>query len=100
MPTSVWRAELSFDGYASTATPNPTGGRCGWWWVGLEAVCLPILDPLPQLNPALDEGNFAIFTGVSDGTSFFIPAPGAFQLVTVRLGDTEVMPPQWQQPFI
>ena len=94
----VWEAELSFDGFSYTPTPDPTGIRGGWWWVGLEAVCLPMADPFPQFNPPVDEGGFAIFTGYSDGTTIF--GTGAFQYVTMRLGAPESRPQQWQSPFI
>jgi hypothetical protein len=96
----VWKAELSFDGYSYTPTPNPTGIRAGWFWIGLEAVCLPIADAFPASNPPIDEGGFAIFTGYADGSTFLFPAPGAFQIVTMRLGSSESRPQQWSVPFI
>src|SRR5579859_6661245 len=105
MPTDVWEAQISFDGFTYTPTPDPGGLalRNGEWWVGLEAVCLPLLDPLPQFNPATDDGNFCLMTGYTDYANAAAGgglASGAFQLVTMRFGDSEVMPPQWAEPFI
>lgn len=100
MPTDVWTAELSFDNFSYTPNPDPSGGRFDAFWVGLEAVCLPVLDPFPQFNPSPDDGNFFLAVGMIGTPTFFFPAPGAFQVVTVRLGDAEIQPPQWQIPSI
>ncbi len=117
MPTSTWTCELSLDAYTYTATPNPTGtdpsggNRAGWWRVGLEAICLPLLDQFPPGDPVVDDGGFYFFTGVSDGTSFDVgfpgidfPDPGSFQGVTFRLNNEGTgpnsAPPVWTPIFL
>jgi hypothetical protein len=96
----VWKAELSFDGFTYTPTPDPAFGRFAQWWVGLEAICLPVADPFPPHNATPDDGDFAIYTGYATGGAFRFSGDGAFQYVTMRLGQPDDRPQQWGQPFI
>jgi hypothetical protein len=100
MPTDIWKAELSFDGFTYTPTPDPAFGRFAQWWVGLEAICLPVADPFPPHNATPDDGDFAIYTGYATGGAFRFSGDGAFQYVTMRLGQPDDRPQQWGQPFI
>ena len=100
MPTDVWTATISFDNYSRTANPSPGFPKFDDWGAYLEAVCLPLADPMPPNNPSPDDGNFTLGVGVVDTPTFFFPAPGAYQVVTMRLGDAQINPTNWSRPFI
>jgi len=100
---TVWAAELSFDGFVFTPDPTIPITQSHQWLVGVEAICLPVLDPMSQFNATPDDGNFFLCVGYKEGGDLFpveVIGSVVFQFVTMRLGDSEIKPSYWTTPFI
>lgn len=90
---STWTVKLSWDNvvYAAGSLGNPDS-LANVYEIDLVVIALPLTDPLPKYNPAIDYGHFSFGIGIDhDGNSFF-----GFQQ---QNGDAEISEANWQGFF-
>ena len=89
---STWTVELQFDNFTNTPDPAPSAGtRRNGYLIGVEAICLPLGDMLPQFNPAgPDDGGFYFGVAVVDD-----PPDRLVQFATTRVASSTVEPTLW-----
>jgi hypothetical protein len=108
MATDVWKCELSFDNFFFTQPPllDPVLNTVfAIWTVGLEAICLPLLDPFPVSDVATDEGNFFLEVGFMVATQEIDlsspPGPPLlYQWPRFRFAEPYQFPRNWSATYL